>query len=92
VSGGILLLIATVVALVWTTSARGDCYDELWHTTLAIEVGGYGLAKTLDPSLTTVPTGSYNRGSARGRGTAGYQNGEGRWSTAWNGLSAFSNA
>ncbi len=46
-SGGILLFIATVVALVWANSPWRDSYSDLWATTLSIQAGGYGLEKTL---------------------------------------------
>lgn len=47
VSGGILLFVATVIALIWANSPWGDSYDEFWHTTLTIEAGGFGLSKSL---------------------------------------------
>jgi Na+:H+ antiporter, NhaA family len=47
VSGGILLFIATLIALVWANSPWGDSYGDFWHTTLTIGVGGSGLTKSL---------------------------------------------
>ena len=32
-SGGILLLISTVIALVWANSRWGDSYSAFWHLT-----------------------------------------------------------
>jgi Na+:H+ antiporter, NhaA family len=39
VSGGILLLAATVVALLWANSPWGHSYTELWETSLALSFG-----------------------------------------------------
>jgi NhaA family Na+:H+ antiporter len=39
-AGGILLLAATVVALVWANSPWQASYDDLWHTEIAVQVGG----------------------------------------------------
>jgi Na+:H+ antiporter, NhaA family len=46
-SGGILLIAATVVALVWANSPWGESYAALWHTKLTIGVGGFSLSKDL---------------------------------------------
>jgi NhaA family Na+:H+ antiporter len=46
-SGGILLFLATVVALVWANSMWSDQYFSFWHTTLTLQVGEFGLSKTL---------------------------------------------
>jgi Na+:H+ antiporter, NhaA family len=46
-SSGILLIIATVVALVWANSPWGDAYSNLWHTKLTIGVGDASLTKDL---------------------------------------------
>jgi Na+/H+ antiporter NhaA len=42
-----LLLAATLIALVWANSPAGDLYDDLWHTELAIDLGGYGVTEDL---------------------------------------------
>lgn len=42
-----LLLFATLVALIWANSPAGDVYDDLWHTSLAINLGGYGVEEDL---------------------------------------------
>ncbi len=46
-SGGILLIICTVIALVWANSPFADSYHELWHTYLSIKVGEVGLKYSL---------------------------------------------
>ncbi|MDO9356368.1 MAG: Na+/H+ antiporter NhaA [Solirubrobacteraceae bacterium] len=42
-----LLLAATLIALVWANSPAGDLYDDLWHTELAVDLGGYGVTEDL---------------------------------------------
>ncbi|MDP2304375.1 MAG: Na+/H+ antiporter NhaA [Ignavibacteria bacterium] len=46
-SGGILLIIATVVALIWANSAFADSYNNLWHTYLTLELGNFALKYSL---------------------------------------------
>jgi NhaA family Na+:H+ antiporter len=46
-SGGILLIAATVVALVWANSPWGEGYAALWHTKLTVGVGEFSLSKDL---------------------------------------------
>ena len=46
-SGGILLIAATLVALVWANSPWGDSYAALWHTKLTFGLGEYSLSKDL---------------------------------------------
>ena len=46
-SGGILLIAATVVALVWANSPLGETYSELWRTKLTIGLEGFSLTKDL---------------------------------------------
>src|ERR671917_2864057 len=46
-SGGILLIAATVVALVWANSPWGETYSELWRTKLTIGLEGFSLTKDL---------------------------------------------
>jgi len=46
-SGGILLLAATVLALIWANSAWGQSYFELWETYLKIELGNLALKESL---------------------------------------------
>ncbi len=45
--GAGLLLAATLIALVWANSPAGDVYDDLWHTVLTVEAGGYGISEDL---------------------------------------------
>jgi NhaA family Na+:H+ antiporter len=46
-SGGILLLLATLIALLWANSALSDRYFQLWQTRLTFSFGGAGLGKYL---------------------------------------------
>jgi NhaA family Na+:H+ antiporter len=46
-SGGILLLLATVLALVWANSPWSDSYFSLWDTYLSISLGGFVLKENL---------------------------------------------
>ena len=42
-AGGVVLLAAAVVALVWANSPWKESYADLWHTRLAIDLGGHVL-------------------------------------------------
>ena len=46
-SGGILLIIATAVALVWANSPLGESYEALWGTKLTFGLGELSLSKDL---------------------------------------------
>jgi len=46
-SGGILLIAATAVALVWANSPLGESYAGLWHTKLTVGVGDFSVSKDL---------------------------------------------
>src|SRR4028119_1862163 len=46
-SSGILLIIATAVALVWANSPWGEGYAALWHTKLIVGIGDLSLSKDL---------------------------------------------
>ena len=46
-AGGVVLVAAAVVALVWANSPWKESYVELWHTRLAIELGDRVLALDL---------------------------------------------
>ena len=46
-AGGVVLLVAAVVALVWVNSPFRDSYDALWSTVLSIEVGRFGIEEDL---------------------------------------------
>ena len=43
VAGGILLMVATVVALVWANSPWSGGYHDLWHTEFHLGVGDFRL-------------------------------------------------
>jgi len=46
-SSGILLIIATILALVWANSPWADSYQALWHTKVSFEFGSFSLSKDL---------------------------------------------
>mgnify|MGYP001828481904 CR=1 FL=1 len=46
-SSGILLLLATVVALLWANSAWSESYFQLWETYLTISLGALSLSESL---------------------------------------------
>ena len=46
-SGGILLIIATAVVLVWANSPWAESYAALWHTKLTVGVGDFSASKDL---------------------------------------------
>lgn len=46
-SGGIVLIIATVTALVWANSAWSHSYSELWHAHAGLSVGSWHLDLTM---------------------------------------------
>ncbi len=46
-SGGIVLMIATAIALVWANSPWADSYFALWDTHLGISIGGFELNESL---------------------------------------------
>jgi len=47
VSGGIVMLLAALVALIWANSPWSQSYTDLWHTPLRIGVNGTALPLTL---------------------------------------------
>jgi Na+:H+ antiporter, NhaA family len=47
-SGGILLIICTVIALVWANTSLSQTYHDLWHTHIAFSIGNF---LTLDYSI-----------------------------------------
>src|SRR5687767_8971291 len=47
VAGGVALLAAAIVALVWVNSPFGDSYERLWHTELSLRMGGLALEEDL---------------------------------------------
>ena len=46
-AGGIVLMAATVVALIWANSPWSESYVELWRATLTVDLAGYRLSKDL---------------------------------------------
>ena len=46
-AGGLLLVAAAVVALVWANSPWSASYVDLWHTDLTFDVGGHVIAEDL---------------------------------------------
>jgi Na+:H+ antiporter, NhaA family len=46
-AGGVVLLAATVVALLWVNLPTGDTYESLWRTQLRFSLGGFELAEDL---------------------------------------------
>jgi Na+:H+ antiporter, NhaA family len=47
VSGGVLLLVAALVALVWANSPFAGGYERLWRTELTLQVGPWTMAEDL---------------------------------------------
>ena len=47
VAGGVVLLVAAVVALVWVNSPFRDSYDTLWSTEVGVRVGAFGIREDL---------------------------------------------
>jgi NhaA family Na+:H+ antiporter len=47
VAGGIVLLGATVIALVWVNSPFGDSYEELWTTRFSLRLGSLNVSEDL---------------------------------------------
>ena len=46
-SGGIVLMVFTIIALFWANSPWAESYKELWHTKLTIGLGSFKLSKDL---------------------------------------------
>jgi Na+:H+ antiporter, NhaA family len=46
-SGGVLLMAAAVIALVWVNSPLGNTYDALWATKLELSIGPFALSESL---------------------------------------------
>jgi Na+/H+ antiporter NhaA len=45
--GAVVLLAATVLALVWANSPLGNAYDDLWGTEISLRAGGFELSHDL---------------------------------------------
>jgi Na+:H+ antiporter, NhaA family len=46
-AGGVLLIAAAIVALVWANSPWGESYAALWETQLSVDLGDFSLEKDL---------------------------------------------
>jgi NhaA family Na+:H+ antiporter len=46
-AGGILLIAATVIALVWANSPWAQSYDDFWHIPITVGIGSFQLSHTL---------------------------------------------
>lgn len=46
-SSGILLIIATLIALAWANSLWAESYHSFWHTPVTVSFGGFGISKDL---------------------------------------------
>ena len=46
-SSGILLIAATLLALIWANSQWAESYTALWHTYVSIKIGSFEIAKDL---------------------------------------------
>ena len=47
-AGGIVLLVATVAALIWANSPWAEAHQHLWHTTVGVEVGRWSMKHPLE--------------------------------------------
>jgi len=46
-SSGILLIVATIAALIWANSLWAESYATLWHTSVTVSFGNFGISKDL---------------------------------------------
>ncbi len=46
-AGGIVLLVAAVVALIWANGPFGDTYETFWETPFVLEIGSFHLEESL---------------------------------------------
>ena len=46
-AGGMVMLVAALVAIVWANSPWGDTYAHFWETELSLEVGSFHFHETL---------------------------------------------
>lgn len=46
-AGGILLILSTLIALIWSNSSHADSYFALWETKFSIGIGGNEIKKSL---------------------------------------------
>jgi NhaA family Na+:H+ antiporter len=47
-TSGLLLLAASVAALIWANSGWGDSYRALWHLPIGVEIGGWEFSRPLE--------------------------------------------
>jgi NhaA family Na+:H+ antiporter len=47
-ASGILLLVSAAIALLWANSPWAETYSRLWHTQVALSVGGVGFVRSLE--------------------------------------------
>jgi NhaA family Na+:H+ antiporter len=47
VSGGAVLLVAVVIAMIWANAPFGDSYEEFWDTKLTLGFGQFAITETL---------------------------------------------
>ncbi|MGH7860202.1 MAG: Na+/H+ antiporter NhaA, partial [Candidatus Binatia bacterium] len=47
-SGGVVLLAATVIALLWANGPLGTSYDALWHADLRLGLGRLAITEPLE--------------------------------------------
>ena len=46
-AGGIVLLVAAVLALIWANAPFGESYETFWETHVNVEIGSFHLEETL---------------------------------------------
>jgi NhaA family Na+:H+ antiporter len=46
-AGGIVLLLATIAALIWANAGSGESYQEFWHTHVSFSIGSFHLDESL---------------------------------------------
>ena len=46
-AGGVILLVAALVALAWANAPFGETYDEFWHTHVSLSIGSFHFDETL---------------------------------------------
>lgn len=47
VAGGMVLLLATIAAILWANASFGDSYGDFWHTNLTIGFGDFSISEDL---------------------------------------------
>src|SRR3546814_15523583 len=54
-SGGILMVVATIAALIWANSPRSESYTTPWGTEMSIEAGSFHLSMHLSHWVNDAP-------------------------------------